>query len=79
MNGPDNAAVYAALYGPNVDQLRKGLPDTGDGLQAQFHTLYEHLSAPAAERLAANLNGASQACLRLADAIRREGEHGGGR
>lgn len=77
MTGPNAAAVYAALQLPNVDQLRQSLPDIGDGLQAQFHTLYEHLSAPGAEQLAANLSGAAQACLRLADAIRREGAAGG--
>lgn len=77
MTGAEAHAIYAALHGPNVDEMRRGLPDIGDGLQAQFHILYEHLSAAGAEQLAANLSGASRACLRLADAIRREGAAGG--
>lgn len=79
MTGPEVRAAYAALYGPSVDDMRRSLPDIGDGLQAQFHTLYEHLSAAGAEQLAANLSGASRACLRLAEAIRREGVAGGER
>ena len=79
MTGPDAAAVYATLYGPSVDELRRSLPEIGAGLEAQFHELYERPSTAAAETLAANLSGAHRACLRLAEAIRREGEGGGHR
>jgi hypothetical protein len=73
----ESAAAYAALYAPTVDDLRRSLPDIGDGLQAQFQTLFDHLSAADAEQLASNLSGASRTCLRLAEAIRREGAAGG--
>ena len=77
MTGPQAAAIYAALQGPSVEDLRRGLPEIGSGLESQFHGLYERPSAAAAESLAANLAGAHRACLRLAEAIRREGSGDG--
>lgn len=78
MTGPDDAArAYAALYGPSVDELRRNLPEIGSGIEAQFHELYARPSAVAAEILASNLSGAHRACLRFAEAIRREGDVGG--
>ncbi len=76
MTGPDAAAAYASLYAPTVEDLRRGLPEIADGLQVQLLELYARPSAPAAEMLAANLDGARRAVLRLADAIRREGVDG---
>jgi hypothetical protein len=73
MTGPDAAAAYASLYSPSADDMRRSLPEIGDGLHAQLHELYVHPTAWGAEQLAANLSGAQRACLRLAEAIRREG------
>lgn len=69
--------MYAALYGPSVEELRRSLPEIGDGLQAQLHELYARPNPTAADQLAANLDGARRAVLRLAEAIRREGDGGG--
>lgn len=77
MTGPEAAAMYAAQYGPSVEELRRSLPDIGDGLQAQLHELYASPDPTAAEQLAANLDGARRAVLRLAEAIRREGRGDG--
>jgi hypothetical protein len=65
------------MYGPTFDDLRRTLPDIGDGLQAQIQDLYFHPSAGAAEHLAANLARAQRICLQLAEVIRREGSGDG--
>jgi hypothetical protein len=69
--------MYAALYGPSADELRRSLPEIGDGLQVQLHELYARPDPTAADQLAANLDGARRAVLRLAETIRREGDGGG--
>jgi hypothetical protein len=68
--------MYAALYGPSVEELRVSLPEIGDGLQAQLHELYSYPDPTAADQLAANLDSARRALLRLAEATRREGRGG---
>ena len=73
----DAAARYAATHTPDPEALRRGLPDMADGLFAQLHTLHEHPSPDAAERLAANLAGASRAVLRYREAMLREGSGDG--
>lgn len=77
MTGPAPTAMYAALYGPSADELRRSLPEIGDGLQAQLHEIYFRPEPAAAERQAANLDGTRRAVLRLAEAIRREGRGDG--
>jgi hypothetical protein len=77
VTGPEAAAIHAALYGPSADELRRSLPEIGDGLQAQLHDIYFRPEPAAAEHLAANLDGARRAVLRLAEAIRREGRGDG--
>jgi len=49
------------------------LPDMADGLCGQLHELHARPCADAAERLAANLAGASRAVLRFREALIREG------
>jgi hypothetical protein len=52
--------------------LARQLPDLADGLRAQLLTLCALPSAPGAEQLAINLEGARRHVLRLGDAILRE-------
>lgn len=64
-----------ALYGkaaPSFEDLRRTLPDLGDGLHAQLQALYDTPSESACEQLAANLDGARRFVLRLADAMHKE-------
>ncbi len=69
----------AALYGqpqPQVEPLRRQLPEIGSGLHAQFEQLHLRPSPDAAERLALNLDAARLAVLRLREALLREIEGG---
>ena len=73
MTGSDAARIYESQYAPSVEDLRHGLPEMGDGLQAQLVALYEHPNAVDAERVAANLAGAQRAVLKFREAMLREG------
>lgn len=66
-------AVMARLYGPDAETQRRGLPEIADALHTQLCELYARPSATAAEAVAANLDGARRAVLRLAEAVRRDG------
>lgn len=77
MTGASAAAQHAALYQPSAESLRLSLPDMADGLCGQLHELHARPCADAAERLAANLAGASRAVLRYREALIREGGAGG--
>lgn len=68
-----DAEGYAALYAPTAEELRRSLPEIGDGLQAQLHNLYARPSAADAERVAANLDGARRAVMRLRERLIAEG------
>lgn len=71
MTGPD--AAYAALYGPSAADLCRSLPEIGDGLQGMLYELSARPTVDGAEQLAANLDGARRACLRIREALLREG------
>lgn len=74
MNARDDAArLCAPAYTPNAEDLRRSLPEVADGLSAQLHDLYARPSADAAERVAANLDGARRAVLRLRERVIAEG------
>lgn len=70
MTGPVDRLT--ALYGPNVHDLVRQLPDLGDGLHAQLVALHDLPCESACEALARNLHGAAAHVLRLADRIRAE-------
>lgn len=70
---PDAAVAYAALYAPTAEELRRSLPDVGDGLQGQLHELSARPSPDRCEQLARNLEGARLSVLRLREALLREG------
>jgi len=77
MNGQCPAEHYAALYAPTADELRRTLPDVGDGLSAQLHELSARPTADGCDRLAINLAGAQSAVRKLREALIREGgSHG---
>lgn len=57
---------------PTFEELRRTLPDLGDGLHAQLQALHDTPSESACEQLAANLDGARRFVLRLADAMHKE-------
>lgn len=67
-------AAYAALYGQSVAQMANALPDMGDGLAAQCKALQRDPSIQECERLAANLDGARRAVLRLREQLLRDGQ-----
>jgi len=73
LNGTRAAAAYAALYAPSASHLARALPDIGEGLQAQFLALHAMPATHACELLAANLDGARLAVLKLREALAREG------
>ncbi|WP_162125699.1 hypothetical protein [Pseudoxanthomonas wuyuanensis] len=70
MNG--EARMRAPLYGPSAAELRRQLPDLGDGLRAQCIELHNAPSPERCERLALNLDGARRAVLQLAETMRHE-------
>ncbi len=81
MTGADNTAahqvealraLYGAAYSPSAAQLASGLTDIGDGLAAQCEKLRRDPTPEGCEALAANLNGAARAVLRLREALLRE-------
>lgn len=65
-------------YLPSAESQRQGLPDIAGGIHAQLLELYARPCPAAAERLAANLAGASRAVLRYREAMLREGTGDGG-
>lgn len=69
--------MNAPAYVPQLEDLRRQLPDLGDGLQAQCHELYAHPTPERCERVAVNLEGARRAVLTLRERLLAEGEgHG---
>lgn len=64
--------MSAGTFTPDAEALRCQLPDLADGLHAQLLAFYVAPSAPAAETLAANLDGARRHVLRTAEAFVRE-------
>lgn len=71
---PTNEGVCASSYRPTAEDLRRTLPDIGDGLQAQLQELYARPDPDRAECLARNLDGARLAVLRFRERLIAEGE-----
>lgn len=66
--------MNAPAYVPNLEDLRRQLPDLAEGLSAQLSDIYARPRADAAERLAANLDGARRLLLTLRERLLQEGE-----
>lgn len=73
MTADELAATYAALYGPSAATLANTMPDMGEGLSTQCEALHRDPTVVGCEVLAANLEGARRAVLRLREALVREG------
>ena len=66
--------MIGPVYVPMLEDLRRQLPDLAEGLSAQLGELYARPRADAAERLAANLDGARRLMLTLRERLLEEGE-----
>lgn len=66
--------MNSPAYVPKLEDLRRQLPDLGDGLQAQCHELYAAPTPERCERLALNLEGARRAILTLRERLLTEGQ-----
>lgn len=70
MSGP--VEYLGGLYGPTTEQQATTLPDIGNGLSAQLESLSRDPTPWACEVMAANLEGARRAVLRLRESLMRE-------
>lgn len=64
--------IYAALYGPSCEELRRTLPDIGEHLQHAFGDLHACPTPHDADRLAVELDGARRAVLRFRERLLAE-------
>lgn len=62
------------LHGPSTEAQAKSLPDIGEGLAAQLERLARDPTPWNCEVMAANLEGAKRAVMRLAEALKREAD-----
>lgn len=65
--------TYSALYGSSATALAATMTDMGEALSTQCQALHRGPTMDACEVLAANLDGARRAVLRLRENIIREG------
>lgn len=77
MTTEELSATYAMLYGPSAATLATTMPDMGEAISTQCQALHRDPTVDACEVLAANLDGARRAVLRLRDALVREGSGDG--
>lgn len=61
--------LLRGLYGPSAAQHAAGLPDIGEGLLRQLESLSADPTPWSCEAMAANLDGARRAVLRLREAL----------
>lgn len=66
-------AALGALYGPSPEAQAKALPEVGEGLQTQLANLSMDPTPARCEIVAANLEGARRAVLRLREGLLAEG------
>lgn len=71
------SALYAALYGPTADELRRSLPEIGEHLQRSLESLSAEPTAEMAERIAVELDGARRAVMRFRERLLVEGRSDG--
>lgn len=68
-----HTAALARLYGPSTETQSKALPDLGEGLRTQLENLSLDPTPARCEVVAANLDGARRAVLRLREGLVAEG------
>ena len=73
MASHQTVTAYSALYGPSAAALANTMTDMGEDLSAQCQALHRDSTVEACESLAANLDGARRAVLRLKESLVREG------
>ena len=73
MSPADHVAAQAALYGLSAAEQANAMPDLGEGLMAQLVTLSMDPTPSRCEHMAANLEGARRAVLRLRERLIAEG------
>ncbi|MFZ7096710.1 hypothetical protein ACOPJQ_02430 [Luteimonas dalianensis] len=66
-------SAYGALYGRSVAELAKGLAEVGEAMADQLSRLEAAPDPDECERVARNLEGAARACMRLREALQRQG------
>ncbi len=76
-SGAQAAALYAALYSPSSQELKRPLVEVGNRLQGQLHELAMRPTPDGAEMLALQLEGVRRSVLKLREALIREAETGG--
>ena len=62
-------AAMGRLYGPSGDEIRRGLPDHGDSIQAQLHELSARPSIERIDIVARNLDGLVQLLRRYRERL----------
>lgn len=65
-------AAMTALYQPPASAQAKGMPEIGAALDAQLVALSMDPTPERCEAVAANLEGAKRAVMRLREAVQRE-------
>lgn len=65
-------AAMTALYQPSASAQAKGMPEIGASLDAQLVALSMDPTPERCEAVAANLEGAKRAVMRLREAVQRE-------
>jgi paraquat-inducible protein B len=73
MTAADAAATYAALYAPTCDELRRQLPDVGQGIADQLAELSHRPSLERVDQITATLSGAQVLVRKFREALAREG------
>jgi hypothetical protein len=68
----DAQSIYAALYGPSSEELRRSLAGIGDHLQQALEELHTRPSPDAADRLSIELEGARRAVVRFRERLLAE-------
>lgn len=73
MSTASAAATYAALYAPTSEELRRLLPEVGEGIAGQMAELAYRPSIERVDRLIAALSGAQVTARKFREALAREG------
>ena len=64
-----HAAAQARLYGPSGEEIRRSLPDHGDGIQGQLHELSVRPSVERIDTAIRNLDGITQLLRRYRERL----------
>lgn len=68
-----HSAAMARLYGPSAEEIRRSLPEHGDGIQGQLHELSARPSIERIETAIRNVEGIVQLLRRYRERLAAEG------